>query len=50
MPMDEPDLGSRELNERRLYERWKRYLDDELATLALLRHKLFFPSDAICAP
>lgn len=27
MPMDEPDLGSREANESRLYEKWKRYLD-----------------------
>lgn len=27
MPMDEPDLGSREANERRLYERWRRYLE-----------------------
>jgi hypothetical protein len=33
MPTDEPDLGSRELNERRLYEKWKRYLDDEGAKL-----------------
>lgn len=28
MPMDGPDLGSREANERRLFERWKRYLDE----------------------
>ena len=28
MPMDGPDLGSREANERRLFERWKRYIDD----------------------
>ncbi len=28
MPMDEPDLGSRELNEARLYQKWKDYLDD----------------------
>jgi hypothetical protein len=27
MPMDGEDLGSREANERRLFERWKRYLD-----------------------
>jgi len=31
MPMNEPDLGSRELNEQRLYEKWKRYVDDEAA-------------------
>ena len=28
MPADEPDLGSRELNERRLHEKWRRYLDE----------------------
>lgn len=28
MPMEEPDLGSTEANERRLYEKWKRYLED----------------------
>lgn len=28
MPMEGPDLGSREANERRLYERWQRYLDE----------------------
>jgi hypothetical protein len=28
MPMDGPDLGSREANERRLYERWAQYLDN----------------------
>jgi hypothetical protein len=28
MPMDGPDLGSREANEQRLFERWKRYLDE----------------------
>jgi hypothetical protein len=28
MPMDEPDLGTRELNEARLYEKWKRYVHD----------------------
>jgi hypothetical protein len=27
MPMEGPDLGSREENERRLFERWKQYLD-----------------------
>lgn len=27
MPMDAPDLGSREANEQRLMERWKQYLD-----------------------
>jgi hypothetical protein len=27
MPSDEPDLG-RELNERRLYTKWKQYLDE----------------------
>ena len=27
MPAEQPDLGSRELNEQRLYENWKRYLD-----------------------
>lgn len=26
MPMDGPDLGSKDANERRLFERWKRYL------------------------
>jgi hypothetical protein len=36
MPMNEPDLGSRDLNERRLYERWKRYLDDEAVKRVLL--------------
>lgn len=34
MPTHEPDLGSRELNERRLYENWQRYLDDEGAKLS----------------
>ncbi len=29
IPTNEADLGSRELNERRLYEKWKHYLDDE---------------------
>lgn len=28
MPMDGPDLGSRQANERRLFEQWKRYLDE----------------------
>lgn len=28
MPMDGSDLGSREANERRLFERWKRYVDE----------------------
>lgn len=28
MPMVGPDLGSREANERRLFERWKQYLDE----------------------
>jgi hypothetical protein len=28
MPADEPDLGSHELNEARLYEKWKCYLDE----------------------
>jgi len=30
MPMDSPDLGSK-ANERRLLERWKRYLDEAAA-------------------
>lgn len=34
MPMDGPDLGSREANERRLFERWKRYLEEASAALA----------------
>jgi hypothetical protein len=34
MPTHEPDLGSRELNERRLYENWQRFLDDEGGKLA----------------
>jgi hypothetical protein len=37
MPADEPDLGSRELNERRLYEKWKRYLDEASAEYGLHR-------------
>ncbi|WP_394829859.1 DUF2247 family protein [Pendulispora albinea] len=28
MPSDDPDLGSRESNERRLHEKWKRYLEE----------------------
>ena len=28
MPMEGPDLGSIEANERRLFERWKRYVED----------------------
>lgn len=28
MPMQGTDLGSREANERRLFERWKQYLDE----------------------
>jgi hypothetical protein len=27
LPMEGPGLGSREANERRLFERWKRYID-----------------------
>lgn len=30
MPMDGPDLGSREANEQRLFERWRRYLDESV--------------------
>jgi len=29
MPSDEPDLGSLELNESRLYKKWKSYLDSQ---------------------
>ncbi len=29
MPSDEPDLGSLELNEARLYKNWKSYLDSQ---------------------
>ncbi|EGD45693.1 Uncharacterized conserved protein UCP015278 [Ruminiclostridium papyrosolvens DSM 2782] len=29
MPSDEPDLGSLELNEARLYKKWKSYLDSQ---------------------
>jgi len=32
MPMEGPDLGSREANERRLFERWKRYLAEVAPT------------------
>ena len=28
MPMDGPDLGSRDANERRLFQRWKCYIDE----------------------
>ncbi|MCB9913053.1 MAG: hypothetical protein H6827_08665 [Planctomycetes bacterium] len=28
MPKVGPDSGSREANERRLFERWKRYVDE----------------------
>lgn len=28
MPMDEPDRGSRALNEARLYNKWKQYLEE----------------------
>jgi len=28
MPTCEPDLGSQELNEQRLYEKWKQYLEE----------------------
>jgi hypothetical protein len=28
MPMDGPDLGSREANERRLFERWRSYVEE----------------------
>lgn len=28
MPMNGPDLGNREANERRLFERWAQYLDE----------------------
>jgi hypothetical protein len=28
MPMEGPDLGSREANENRLFERWRKYLDE----------------------
>jgi hypothetical protein len=34
MPMDGPDLGSREANEQRLMERWKEYLDATAPTYA----------------
>jgi hypothetical protein len=38
-PMDGPDLGSREANERRLLERWKRYLD-ETAPARIIHHRI----------
>lgn len=34
MPSTEPDLGSREANEHRLYEKWKAYLDAAAAVYA----------------
>ena len=34
MPADDPDLGSRELNERRLYQKWRTYLDEVSAEYA----------------
>ena len=34
MPTDDPDLGSRELNEQRLVEKWKAYLDEASAVLS----------------
>jgi len=34
MPMQGVDLGNREANERRLFERWKSYLDDTSARYA----------------
>jgi hypothetical protein len=34
MPMVGPDLGSREANERRLFERWKQFLDEVAHTYA----------------
>jgi hypothetical protein len=34
MPMEGPDLGSREANEGRLFDRWKRYLDEVAPTYA----------------
>lgn len=34
MPSDEPDLGSRELNEQKLYREWKSYLDELSAEYA----------------
>ena len=37
MPTEEPDLGSREQNERRLYEKWRRYLD-QASTAYLPKH------------
>ncbi len=39
MPMEGPDLGSREANECRLFERWKRYLDEVAPTYALQRSR-----------
>lgn len=34
MPSDDPDLGSRELNEARLYDRWRSYLQECRRTYA----------------
>ena len=28
VPMEGPDLGRREANERRLFERWKQYIEE----------------------
>jgi hypothetical protein len=35
MPSDDPDLGSRELNEARLYEKWQSYLQECWRTYAV---------------
>ncbi len=37
MPMSDPDLGSREANERRMLEWWKQYLDGALESLGIRR-------------
>jgi len=34
MPMEGPDLGSREANECRLFKRWKRYIEEVAPTYA----------------
>jgi hypothetical protein len=34
MPSDEPDLGSQDVNERRLYQKWRQYLDEASAEYA----------------
>ena len=39
MPTSDPDLGSKEANERRLLENWKRYLDERARDYAPLRAK-----------